>query len=269
MKSSASKSGVGYLILALATAACGGDTEQGGPAEEEEAAETGAAEASPAAAEGYTVVEVTDGGSLRGTVRFTGTVPAPRSITISEDAETCGATQQVQTLEVGAGQGLANAVVSLTDITGGAALEAPASPPTLDQRGCRFTPHVLLARAGDAVHVLNNDALTHNVHTASFDNRPVNRSQPQRLREIEVTFDVPEKVHVKCDIHGWMSAWIVVIDHPYNAVTDQAGSFVIENVPPGTYTLEIWHETLGASTQSVTVTASQTTTVSVELADQG
>ena len=264
MKRRLLKPGITCLTLALA-AACSGDadTDQAAEAEEDPAAAAVAAEGA------YTVVDVADGGSISGTVRFTGTVPAPRSVTISEDAETCGETRQVRTLEVGTGQGLANVVISLTGITRGAALRAPASPPTLDQRGCQFTPHVLLARTGDAVHVLNNDPLTHNVHTASFDNRPVNRAQPQSLREIEMTFQTPEKVRVKCDIHAWMSAWVIVIDHPYHAITSETGSFVIENVPPGTYTLEIWHETLGVSTQPVTVTASQTTTVSVELADQG
>jgi hypothetical protein len=81
-----------------------------------------------------------------------------------------------------------------------------------------------------------------------------------------LSFRFPEKVKVKCDMHDWMGAWIAVVDHPYNAVTDEAGSFVLENVPPGTYTLEIWHETLGSDTQSVTVAAGQTTDASVELA---
>ncbi len=140
------------------------------------------------------------------------------------------------------------------------------SPPTLDQNGCQFAPHVLLAPAGQAVHVLNSDPLTHNVHTAAFENRPVNRSQPAGVRKIELSFRFPEKVRVRCDMHDWMGAWIAVVDHPYNAVTDEAGSFVLENVPPGTYTLEIWHEILGSNTQSVTVAAGQATDASVELA---
>ncbi len=217
--------------------------------------------------ERYTVVDVTNGGTITGTVRFVGTVPPARTVTVDENTETCGEYHQVQLIQVGANGGLANAVVSLVDITSGAALVAT-SPPTLDQNGCQFVPHVLLAPAGQAVHVLNSDPLTHNVHTAAFENRPVNRSQPAGVRKIELSFRFPEKVRVRCDMHDWMGGWIAVVDHPYNAVTNEEGSFVLENVPSGTYTLEIWHETLGSSTQSVAVAAGQTTDASVELAQQ-
>ncbi len=251
-----------YFVVALPLAACGGEadrSEEPGAAAEESAAGVESADTS-----GYTVVDVADGGTIRGTVRFVGTVPAPRTVSVTEDTETCGETQIMQLVQVGSQDGLANAVASLVDISRGAALEQ-ATPPALDQRGCRFAPHVVIAAAGEPVHVLNNDPFTHNVHTVSFDNRPVNRAQPRSLTQIEVTFNVPEKVRVKCDIHAWMSAWIVVVDHPYQAITDEGGSFVIENVPPGTYTLEVWHESVGASTQSVTVTAGQVTDLSVEM----
>ena len=261
------RSGAVGLALAL-VAACGGGADDTPQAEE-----TAAAAAETAAGgettgfEGYIVVDVTDGGTITGTVRFVGTVPPPRTITIDENTETCGESQQLQPIRVGANGGLANAVVSLVDITSGAALVAP-SPPTLDQNGCQFAPYALLAPVGQAVHVLNSDPLTHNVHTAAFENRSVNRSQPAGVRKIELSFRFAEKVRVRCDMHDWMGAWIAVIDHPYNAITDEAGSFVIENVPPGTYTLEIWHETLGSNTQSVTVAAGRATDASVELAQQ-
>ncbi len=251
------------LGLALILAACGGETEV---AEDtaEPAQQPSSAAAAPEAG-GYTVMEVTNGGTIRGTVHFAGTVPPPRTVTVTEDMDTCGSTQQIQTVEVGADRGLANAVVSLVDITRGAAFPPATTPPTLDQRGCQFAPHVLLAAAGETVRVLNNDPLTHNVHTASFDNRPVNRAQPQSLRQIEMSFREPEKIKVKCDMHAWMTSWIIVVDHPYHAITDQQGGFVIENVPPGTYTLEVWHETVGSSSQTLTVTEGQTTKLSLEL----
>ncbi len=251
------------LALALFTA-CGSGAD--GTPQAEQTAET-AAGGKTTGSEGYTVVDVTNGGNIAGEVRFVGTVPPPRIVTIDENIETCGESQQLQPIQVGANGGLANAVVSLVDITSGVALVVT-SPPTLDQNGCQFAPHVLLAPVGQAVHVLNSDPLTHNVHTAAFENRPVNRSQPAGVRKIELTFRFPEKVRVRCDMHDWMGGWIAVVDHPYNAITDAAGSFVLENVPPGTYTLEIWHETMGRSTQSVTVAAGQTTDASVELALQ-
>ncbi len=267
MKAIMFRFGAAGLALALLTA-CGGGADDTPQADETAAAaEETAAEAETTGAAGYTVVEVANGGTIRGTLRFAGTVPPPRTVTVNEDIETCGESQQLQPTQVGANGGLANAVVSLVDITSGAALVAT-SAPTLDQNGCQFVPHILLAPAGQAVHVLNSDPLTHNVHTAAFENRPVNRSQPASVRKIELTFRNPEKVRVRCDIHSWMGAWIAVVDHPYHAVTDEAGSFVIENVPPGTYTLEVWHETLGTNSQSVTVTTGQTTDASVDLAQQ-
>ena len=78
-------------------------------------------------------------------------------------------------------------------------------------------------------------------------------------------FEIAEKVKVKCDIHGWMNSWIVVVDHPYHAITDAEGNFVIENVPPGTYTLEAWHEIPGATKRQVTIDSGQTTDLSIEL----
>ncbi len=250
-----------YLALALALVACGGETD--GTREVEQAPAAAAAE--PGGEAGYAVVEVADEGTIRGTVRFAGPVPAPRTVSVTEDVETCGASLQVQTLEIGPEQGLASVVVSLVDITRGVELEAPVSAPTLDQQGCRFLPRVLLAPAGSPVAVLNSDPITHNIHTVTFKNRPLNRAQPSELHKIEVTFPFAEKVKVRCDIHEWMGAWIVVMGHPYYTLTDRAGRFVVGGVPPGTYTLEAWHETLGATTQTVTVEAGQTTDIGLTM----
>ncbi len=260
-----------WLAFALSTAACGGDAGDTGGAEQAPATEEQpAAEAasSDGGDSGYSVVAVENGGTISGTIFFSGTVPEARTVAITADVEACGTSMEVQELEVAAGGGLANAVVSLVDITSGAAVEAAGSPPTLDQRGCRFSPYVVLAAVDEVVEILNSDPVSHNVHTVAFDNRPFNRTQPPSLEKIEASFDVAEKVRVKCDIHEWMNAWIVVVDHPYHAVTGSDGGFVISNVPAGTYTLEIWHETLGASTQTVTVTAGQATDLSVELAQR-
>lgn len=272
------------LATVLVLAACAGDGDSGGGPEEDAATadapaapESGAAaesaaaaglEETGAAASGYAAIDVTNGGSIRGAVRFTGEVPPPRSVQVGTDAEACGSTRRVRTVRVGAGGGLADAVVSLTDIREGRAFSLP-SPPTLDQEACRFRPHVLIAPVGEPVRVTNSDPFTHNVHTAAFDNRSVNRAQPADLESIELHFDAPEKVRVKCDIHPWMGAWIVVARHPYHAVTDEAGGFRLPEIPPGTYTVEVWHETLGTRTRAVTVEAGRTIELSVDLAGEG
>ena len=205
-----------------------------------------------------------DGGSLRGTVRFVGDVPEARVLPVSNDSEACGIERTVQPVQVGPDRGLADAVVSLVDARQGSLLDV-ASPPTLDQRRCTFSPRVLLAPTGVPVRVLNSDPLTHNVHTAAFENRSVNHSQPSGLEVIELNFDVAEKVKVKCDLHPWMSAWIVVVDHPYHAITSETGSFELSNVPPGDYVLETWHETLGTSRRAVTVRGNETLDLRVDL----
>jgi len=212
----------------------------------------------------YEVVDVTAAGRIRGSVRFIGTLPPPRTFTVGKESAACGTSRQFHPIVVGSGGGLIDAVVSLTDIDHGAAQSPPSFPPDLVQHGCRFTPHVVVVPEGGTVEVLNNDPLTHNLHTAAFDNRSVNRSQPRGSPELELSFTAAEKVKVACDIHPWMSAWIVVTDRPYTAVTDEDGSFVLEQVPPGTYTLEVWHEALGARSRPVTVTAGQTTELRIE-----
>ena len=204
------------LSLAFAPAACGGETGDTRTAEEAPVpGEQAASETEPGGEAGYTVLDVTDDGTIRGTVRFVGTVPPPRTVRVSEDVDACGESQQVQNIKVGPEGGLANAVVSLVDISRGAGLEAPASPPVLDQRGCQFMPHVLITPAGATVVVANSDPITHNIHTVTFENRPLNKAQPKELSKMEVTFPLPEKVKVKCDIHDWMGAWIVVAAHQW------------------------------------------------------
>ena len=212
----------------------------------------------------YVTIEVMDGGTVRGVVRFNGDVPPPRSVPVTTDTTICGSTRWLQPVVVGPHGGLADAVVSLADIRRGAAF-APESPAALDQRGCRFAPHVLLARATGTVQVLNSDPLTHNVHVAAFDNRSVNRTQPAGAEAIELRFDVPEKVRVKCDLHPWMSAWIVVSKHPYHSITDETGSFVLGDIPPGTYAVEVWHETLGARRRTVTVAPGDAVDLTLEI----
>lgn len=265
------------LPLALALAiACGGGQEAGETSTAGEAGGSASAVADgdgqgtavAASAPGYNVVEVVDGGAIRGVVRHTGAVPQPRVVEVREDTEACGNTQEVQLVNVGSDKGLADVVASLTDIRQGAAVVTPDEPPALDQNGCRFAPHVVMVPVGVPLAVLNNDPITHNLHTLSFENRPVNKAQPSAVKKVGVTFRTAEKVKLNCDMHEWMSAWIVVMGHPYHAKTGPDGVFRIENVPTGTYTLEVWHESLGTQTRQVTVEAGETTDVAFELESQ-
>ena len=211
---------------------------------------------------GYTKVEVTDGGRITGRVVFDGTAPGPKVVKVTKDRAVCAATEHTtETLVVGEDGGVLNAVVSIVSIDRGKPFPA-GDTPTLDQRGCWFYPHVQVMPAGGSIEVVNSDGILHNIHTYPKNNRPINVAQPKFKRVITQSFAEPDIVRVGCDVHTWMNAWIVVTAHPYHAVTDVDGSFLLDQVPPGSYTLGVWHETLGERTRPATVSPGDTAEVS-------
>jgi plastocyanin len=159
---------------------------------------------------------------------------------------------------------LVNAVVTITDIKKGKKIEL--KKVQLDQNGCEYHPHVLAFPAGSTIEVLNPDGILHNVHSYSKVNSPFNQAQPKFKKTLDVKVEKPEAVEVKCDVHGWMHGWLVATENPYFAVTDKSGSFKLDNVPAGSYTVEVWHEKLGKSTQKVTVKAKDDAKVNFEIA---
>ena len=109
-------------------------------------------------------------------------------------------------------------------------------------------------RAGQPIEITNSDPTLHNVNAVARVNRGFNFGQPMQGMKNTATFTASEvMVRIKCDVHGWMSAYAGVLDHPYFAVTSSGGQFELKNVPAGTYTVEAWHEKLGAQTQNVTL----------------
>ena len=207
-------------------------------------------------ANAYTARDVADGGVISGHVTLTGTASAPTLIEITKDLEACGQEPQyTEDLIVDQNGSIQDVVVWLTDVREGKPWPSEIQSATLDQKGCRFAPHVLVVQAGQQFDVLNNDGVLHNVHTRGTENRPVNKAHPKFLPRLRIKLNHPEIVHVKCDAHEWMSGWIAVAAHPYYAVTDANGSYSLEGVPAGTYTLQFWHEQLGTQTQQVTVAA--------------
>ena len=208
--------------------------------------------------------DVKDGGSISGTVKFKGTAPAPKKLDVGKDKEVCAKTPKMDQSLIVEGGNLVNAVVTLTDIKKGKKFEL--KKVKLDQNGCEYSPHVLAFPAGTTVEVLNPDGILHNVHSYSKVNTPFNMAQPKFKKTLDVKVDKPEAVEVKCDVHGWMHGWLVATESPYVAVTDKSGSFKLDNVPPGSYTVELWHEKLGKSTQKVTVKAKEDAKVNFEVA---
>ncbi len=149
----------------------------------------------------------------------------------------------------------------------GQTFESRKRPAELDQIGCAYTPRVLGLMVGQPLRILNSDRLLHNVHMMPKINDEFNKAMPARVRKLPVPgkmFSQPEvMIPFKCDVHPWMSSYLGVVDHPFFAVTAADGSFSIDGLPAGTYTLEIWHEKLGTKTADVTVEDGGTASIDV------
>ena len=210
-----------------------------------------------------TALAASSGGTISGRVVFAGDAPAAKKVKVTKDNEKCGTEVTADELVVGSDKGIQNAVVSVAGLKGAPA--KPANPPTIDQKGCVFRPHVLITPVGVAIDILNNDGILHNFHTHGTKNTPMNRAQPGFRKKMTETFAQPEIIKVSCDAHSWMSAWLVITDHPYIDATDGSGAFKINDVPPGNHTVDVWHETLGNVTKTVAVKAGEEAKVIIEL----
>jgi len=205
------------------------------------------------------VAVVAEAGEIRGTVQLDGVSPAPTTVTIESTSERhpiegCGAlTKRSPGLLVDHQGGVQNAVVWVEIPTG------PHEPVEgvmriLDQRECVFEPHVILLPVGGMLAVRNSDPILHNVRIFQERTMLMHEWQQPQGPDLAWRFDAPGRYLVRCGIHSWMYAWIVVADHRYHAVTDHAGAFTLPDVPEGSYALHVWHETLGEQSQPVTVT---------------
>lgn len=206
---------------------------------------------------GYQAQIVKNGGTIVGVVHYDGPTPTPQRVDVKTKEDICHADPiYSEELVVSDDKEVQWVVVSIKGIRLGKPFAKPAEDkdkPTIDQIGCRFEPHIAVVGLGQPLKVLNSDGILHNVHTFSKKNRPKNIAMPGVIKETKLKFRRPEYIKVKCDIHPWMVAYIVVAEHPYYEVTDEKGVFELKDVPPGTYTLSLWHETLGQVTQHVTV----------------
>jgi len=198
--------------------------------------------------------------SVSGQVKLEGTAPKPKLIDMSADPK-CAKSQTPVTTEdivTDAAGGLENVVIYISDGLENQTFEPPKKPAVMEQKGCTYKPHVLALQANQKLDVVNDDGTTHNIHPMPNNNREWNKSQPPGV-PIEETFAREEiAIPVKCNVHPWMRGYIAVFKHPYFTVTGKSGSFDLSNVPPGSYTIQAWHEKLGALTQKVTIGAGET-----------
>jgi hypothetical protein len=204
--------------------------------------------------------------SIKGTIHYTGAKPAPKRIDMSEDPACVEANHGKRVLEqsllIGRGNTLANAFVYIEKGLEGKNFAVPQTTVVIDQRGCWFHPRVIGLQTNQPFQVVNSDPITHNIHPMAHLNREWNHSQGPGDSSLNRKFVKPEiMIPVKCNIHSWMHAYIGVLDHPYFSVSKEDGVFDIPNLPPGTYTVAVWHEKLGTLEQQITINASQNAVV--------
>ena len=204
------------------------------------------------------------GGVIKGKVVFVGATPAPRKVEITVDQYVCGAEKVAEDLLLSPQKEIRNAVVWLENPPANAAWPARLEKVEIDQKACVYIPRIVVVPAGGTVDFLNSDRLLHNIHATPSLNVSFNRTQPKN-RTIPITFAKPEIVKIVCDLHPWMTSWVVVAAHPFYALTGADGQFVFDNVPPGQYRLQIWHERLGTASAHVMVGDQQPALVTVDM----
>ena len=201
----------------------------------------------------FLVSDRATGGTLVGEAKFVGEVPKAEVLKADKDVHCIEAfeSRPSEQLIVSEEKGIKNIVVSVEGVEG--AFEPSEESLVLDQVKCIYTPHVLPLLIGTVVLVRNSDPVNHNVRSNAEENEPINWAMPEQDMELPLFLEEPEIVKLTCDIHKWMSAYLVVKENPYFAVTDGKGAFQIAHVPAGTYTVQVWHEKLGVQTQQVKV----------------
>ena len=203
-------------------------------------------------------------GVLEGVVTWAGpAIPTPTLVENTTDPQVCGPKQTLADMVVSAqSRGVENVVVTLTDVP---AEKIPPLAPgqlVLDNRRCSFSPHVSVLTTGSVIEATNSDPILHTVHL--YGPIEANIALPLEGQRVARTVDKPGMIIVKCDVHGWMQAFVRVDTHPFHGVSASSGSFRIPGVPSGDYTLEAWHEKLGTKRIPVQIRRDETLRVALE-----
>ena len=236
------------IFLAVGCGGDGGDTDGSGK------------DSSSGAASVENPVDASTAGNISGTVAFEGDAPTMDLIDMADEqvcAEKHSSTPTSQNVLVNDNGTLANVFVYVKSGLEDLSFPTP-GPALLDQDGCTYSPHVLGVMTNQDINIRNSDGILHNINASPVDQRGFNTSQPVNM-ETTRSFGVAEvMIPVRCDVHGWMAAYVGVLNHPYHSVSGSGGSFDLATLPPGDYVVEAWHERYGAQTQNVTVVTGET-----------
>jgi plastocyanin len=233
--------------------------EEGTDDQEAQTATTASATTAPSAAPagaGAAAAVSADAATISGTVKLATAPPKMPVLQMAADPY-CQSQHPTPVLDeevvTGPGGELANVFVYIKQVNGN--YPAPSTPVVIDQHGCQYRPHALALQVGQPLQIKNSDATLHNIHALPNVNPQFNEGQPVQGMVSTKKFDKAEitPFRIKCDVHGWMKAFMAVMPHPFYSVSQGNGSFTISNLPPGQYTIVAWHEKYGSQEQQITV----------------
>jgi plastocyanin len=236
------------VFVAVLAAGCGTPSQPAKQAQQPKAA-------------AYFHVDPATAGTIRGSVTYHGPKPSRKVIDMESDAG-CEKAHQGnpaydEPIAIGKQGGLANAFVYIQSGLEGKTFEPAKASVVLDQHGCMFVPRVMGVQTGSSLDLRNSDSVSHNIHLMPKNSYEWNQQQSPNAPDVSHKLVRAEvMIPIKCNVHSWMHAYIGVVDHPYFAVTGADGAFEWKNVPPGDYTIAVWHEKLGEQTAAVHVAPS-------------
>lgn len=243
-----------WIVLGAAIALVGPAVSCGkkpGSANSEAPAAAASAPAeAPAAAAGV--------GSISGVVKYSGQAPQMPELNRQSDPVCAGEKMNAQYVVVNDNATLKNVAVTVEGVQGAKQDNAI----VVDQKACMYEPRIQVVTAGQEIQITNSDATLHNVHTYKGSKTLFNRAQPKGSKALKKSFEAGI-VKFKCDVHPWMTGWLVSTESGFGTVSNAQGAFEIKDVPAGTYTLKFFQEYHGEKTVSVTVEADKVASVEV------
>jgi hypothetical protein len=220
----------------------------------------------PFASHAYEVVAVKNGGSVEGTVEFVGaTIPKDETLSLSTDTEYCGKNLPAERFLISPDKRIKNVVIYLEDIKAGRAV--PKETVTVTNIKCSFQPHVSVGFKGNKFIMRSDDPIFHtfDIHASLSGRELYHVGLHEKGLSVTKTFTKTGLMDLSCYVHPWQHAYVYIFDHPYAAVTNENGEFLINGIPPGVYTIEAWHEALGkVEMKDIKVESGETSKVNLQ-----